>query len=381
MNLAQGRCSARPTIRALRRVRAIGGVTLRGVVLAGCLAPVLGARTASAAPPIARTPLRVVTLEEAPWVMRNGAQVYGFHADLWSAIALEAGLPFEYEFVEQWPDMLEAVASGDADVSVQHHAVRADRERRMDFTHPVLEDGLQVVVAEDSLVEAPLIEALRASGTLGLLLVALVALALMAHLIWLAERRHPDSVFHRGYGRGVLGAFEWTIQTLVGAKGLIAEHLTSRVLSTIWLFVILFGFSAFVAQLSSQLTVHRLRSPVDGVDDLSGRVVGTWDFGKQRDFLEANDIEARYSPNTEGLVRMLADGEVDALLLDTGNADYLVARSGLGFVLAGPSSQAGSIAYALAEGSPHREAINRALLTLRENGMYDLIRARYFDER
>ena len=41
---------------------------------------------------------------EIYWNIVYGALIYGFHADLWDAIADEAGLSYEYVFVENGTD-------------------------------------------------------------------------------------------------------------------------------------------------------------------------------------------------------------------------------------------------------------------------------------
>ena len=322
--------------------------------------------------------LRVVTFIEEPWVMKNGNLYYGFHADLWDAIAKEAGLPYEFIVVDEWAKMQNMIEAGTADVAVEHLGVNATREAKFDFTHEVFGDGLQVVISRDNLPIASVFKAFTAPQTLQIIMAGLLVLLLIAHFVWLAERSQPDSDIPKGYLRGIQYSLSWAVLTIISQEGIIAKNRYGKAISTIWFFFILFALSAFTAQLATAFTVGQLNGSIESINDLKGKKVGTWPTGKQRLYLETNHIDMVLRDHTDELLSLLKVGQVDALLLDTGNAYYFT-NEDPSLALAGGVVRPGSIAYFIVQGRTDLvERINRALLTLKENGNYDLIYKRYF---
>lgn len=324
--------------------------------------------------------LRVVTFIEEPWVTQKGNLVYGFHADLWDAIAKQAGLKYEFIVVDEWAKMLAMIENGQADVAVEHHGVNADRETKMDFTHEVFGDGMQVVISKNNQPLTSVSRVLIESQALQILGIGFLILLVIAHLVWLTERSHPETEFPKSYFQGLQYAISWALLTIINQEGIVSKHKLSRLISAIWFFLILFGLSAFTAQLATAFTIGQLTGTIKSIDDLNGRTVGTWPNGKQRIYLESHNINMVLSDHSDELIKMLKNGQVEALLLDTGNAYYFT-NTDPSLELAGTAIRPGSIAYPIIRDRPDLvEKINQALLTLRENGTYDLIYERYFGE-
>jgi len=326
--------------------------------------------------------LRVVTFLEGPWVEKSGNHFFGFHADLWDAIAEEAGLKYEYIVVDNFGDMVTMVENGTADIAVQHIGVNEGREHNMNFTHEIFDDGIQIVVSKDRF---PLVSALKAfldPQTLQVIGVGLAVLLVIAHLIWLAERRHSDSTIPKEYLQGIQYSLSWAMLTIISQEGIVAKNKYGRIVSVLWFFFILFALSAFTAQLATAFTVGRLEGNIQDVSDLKDKKVGTWENGKQRRYLEANNITPIFSKSdhTDELITMLRTGEVDALVLDIGNAYYFINQYD-DLVMAGdpviPGS-AGSVAYPIIKDRPDLvERINQAFLDVKANGTYEMIYRRY----
>jgi polar amino acid transport system substrate-binding protein len=84
----------------------------------------------------------------------------------------------------------------------------------------------------------------------------------------------------------------------------------------------------------------------------------------------------------EPLFAALLDRSVDAIVHDAPVMDHYASQRGRGQVqLVGAVFREEKYGIALQDGSPLRERVDRALLTLRESGRYEAIRLRYFTPR
>ena len=143
-------------------------------------------------------PLRVGLRLAAPFVLEDGEGGYeGLAIDAWSTVA--DALDLEWEAVPMdLADLIEATAEGELDLAVGALTVTADREQRLDFSHPLLSSGLGIAVTKGgsgafsailrSLVS---VEFLTAIAALGVVLLA------VGFLVWLAERRRNSEQFAR----------------------------------------------------------------------------------------------------------------------------------------------------------------------------------------
>jgi polar amino acid transport system substrate-binding protein len=90
-------------------------------------------------------PLRVVTREIEPFVVKEGDRLTGFSIDLWKEIALLIDQPFEFIEVDSVGEQLAAVENGEADVGIAAISITAEREEVLDFSHAYYRSGLQVM--------------------------------------------------------------------------------------------------------------------------------------------------------------------------------------------------------------------------------------------
>ena len=96
-----------------------------------------------------------------------------------------------------------------------------------------------------------------------------------AHVIWLAERRNQQT-FHRNYIPGILEGIYWSIVTAstVGYGDYIPKSKVGKTLAVLIIIVSLPLFGVFVANISSDIALHELRSFIHGPHDLVGKRVG-----------------------------------------------------------------------------------------------------------
>src|SRR3954454_16291257 len=100
-------------------------------------------------------------------------------------------------------------------------------------------------------------------------------LIVLAHVLWLVERRE-NPLFQRGYLRGV-GEGVWGVIMII-ATGEFGDRESSRVakrivIAGLWLFGVVL-IAQFTATVTSSLTVQQLQCSIRGPDDLPGKANG-----------------------------------------------------------------------------------------------------------
>jgi ABC-type amino acid transport substrate-binding protein len=367
------------------------GALLVALLLAGAPAAARAQDAPTAVPPTeAKTeaPLRVVIKPLSPFVIRDGGAYRGFSIDLWEEIARRTGHAFEYVWVETVPEQLDAVADATADVGITGISITRDRELRMDFSLPHFRAGLQMMTAagvwQGWATSLGTLAALLFSRDVLLLLGGLFILILIAaHLFWLLERK-TNTGFPQAYLAGVWEGIWYAVVTLVtvgyGDRAAITK--AGRVVAMIWMFLSLLLVANFTANLTSQLTLTKFQSLINGVDDLPGKRVATVEGSTSAEWLQSKRLPYTGTETIEEAYELLYSDKAEVILFDSPVLLFYASGEGRGRVqLVGEIFELQDYGIAVPTGSELREPINRALLGIAEDGTYDEIYNRWFGSR
>jgi polar amino acid transport system substrate-binding protein len=133
------------------------------------------------------------------------------------------------------------------------------------------------------------------------------------------------------------------------------------------------------ATVTSSQTVQRLRSSIQGPDDLPGKAIGSVPGTVAGDYLTQRGLTFVSLKDAAETIRMLTEGELQAVIFDAPTLQYWAAKQGNGVVqVVGPIFRPEKYGIAVANGSALRKPINEALLELYEDGTYEKIYARWF---
>ena len=349
-------------------------ITLASVVYARSPEP--GGRTSQE-----EQPLRVVTKEIEPFVLKEGDRLTGFSMDLWKEIALLTGQPFEIIEVESVGELLDAVEQGQADIGIAAISITAEREEVLDFSHSYYRSGLQVMTATGTRPRLPTVLAnVLSSRLVPVLGVMVLFIVIAGHLVWLSERRgNPD--FPKEYLPGVWAGIWWASVTVttVGYGDLKVRHVLGRLLGIAWMFFGLFLLASFTAAVTAELTVAQFTSTVQGVDDLRRHRVGTVEGTTSAEYLAEQRVRYIGVADIESAYAMLDRGAIDAIVYDEPVLAHYASTAGAGQVsFVGAPFKEEDYGIALPPDSPYEEAINQALLELMENGTYDELQRTWF---
>lgn len=320
----------------------------------------------------------------SPLVILSSQEPSGMSVDLWQALARELDIDFEYVTCKGVSDKLKRLHESSIDIAIGGITITQERELILDFTHPVFHTGLDILIPNaEKLTLIELVPALFSGQKIYLLAGLLTLIVIAGHIIWLVERssKKRTTTFHQSYFPGVFEGMYWALITAstIGYGDKVPHRWIGRILAAIIIIIVLPLFGYFVAELSSDLTMANLKSNINGPQDLWGRrvavVEGTTSYNymkKERSYLEVYD-------KVEDTYNALLQGKIDAVVYDAPNLLYYANGEGKGKVtVVGKIFEPQDYGLALPQGSPLREKINRAILTLLESDELERIRTKWF---
>lgn len=327
-------------------------------------------------------PLSFATIERPPFAKTEDGIPSGFSLDLMKAIANELGRPVEFEFYDSFPAMLSSVEVGLHDGAVANISITADRESTLDFSQPIFESGIGVLLP-DSNKTNPIWQALLTGDFLLSVILALGVLFGSGMLMWMFERR-VQPYFDRPAREALFPSFWWALNVVVngGFEERQPQSGMGRFFAVILVVSSLFVVSIFVATITSATTVAALQDNIESINDLDGQRIATVLDSTSADFLRARDLRFVGYHSPDEIFDALENGHVDAVVFDAPILSYYSS------VTNEPRTHLMARIYrrenygiALPSGSILREDIDRALLRLRENGTYDDIVQHWFGGR
>ncbi|MCI3206377.1 MULTISPECIES: transporter substrate-binding domain-containing protein [Pandoraea] len=323
-----------------------------------------------------------------PFVLAQDGRLSGFSIDLWNEVAARLHRRSVYLATPGVTETFQALRAGSADVAVSGLFYSVARDREFDFSYPILEAGLRVMVRTNgqTVASSPLegvIQSLFSRTSAIWLGVALLLIVVIGHVVWLVERRQTSDAKHpEAYYPGVLRAMYWAATTLLSQADQPPRRWLSRLLAVMWMFVGIIFIASYTAQLTTALTIHTIRGAIEGPGDLPGKRVGTLAGSPAVAYLEQHGaLVHRYLQNRD-VFRALLDGEVDAVVQGSAGLEYYATHEGRGLVaVVGPEFQQNSVGFVFPVDSPLRKQVNGILLSMREDGSYQAIHDKWFGTR
>jgi len=332
--------------------------------------------------------VRVAVRILPPFVEQENGQYSGFSIDLWKAIAARRHWDTAYQVAPDVNGQLAAISGNKADVGVGAISITADRDLKYDFSQPILNAGLQILVpsahaSPESTALDSLLHLLFSPAVLVWLGIAILLTIIPAHIIWFVERFHPEGMIgSKSYFPGIFQAFFWGMGTLATQADSMPRHWLSRIVAVLWMFTSVVFVAFYTATLTASLTVQQFKSEINGPDDLAGRTVATVTASTSAAYLQANGVHAVYFADAEAAYKALAAKQVDAVVFDAPVLQYIAAHEGSGQVtVVGPVFHAEDYGFAFKNGSDLRRQVDATLLTMREDGAYDQISDKWFGKK
>jgi polar amino acid transport system substrate-binding protein len=329
--------------------------------------------------------LRVATRVLPPLVTQQNGQFGGFSIDLWNAIGERLKAETVYQAAPDVGALLELVRSGEAQVGISAISITAAREAKFDFSLPMLNAGLQIMVRGKGREAEPnplrdVLGLLFSKAILVWLGIAFLLILIPAHVVWLLERRHKGGIVpSEHYFPGIFHAMFRAAGTLATQGEQMPRQWLARVVAVLWMFTGVVFVAFYTAQLSATLTVQQIQTGISGPADLTGRKVAATQGSTAAAILEELKATVQEVARIEDAFQALDDKQVDAVVFDAPVLQYYAANAGKGRVqMVGPLFHKEDYGIVFQPNSPLRKRVNNALLELREDGTYQKLYDKWF---
>ena len=320
--------------------------------------------------------LRVATRLIEPFVFEQDGRLTGFSIELWQEIGNQLKVKSEFSIRPTVRDLLDSVASEEAAVGVAAISITAERELYLDFSQPMFESGLQILIpgqgTKTGLIGNILSGVLNAAF-LQLAGAILLSILIPAHIVWFFERRPVGGLLaNKSYFPGIFEACWWASACLAAQADQMPRSAAARVAAVIWMFSSVVFLAYFTASVTSTLTLQQLRGDIKGPDDLPGKPVASVKGSTSVEYLKSRHIDVTAFEKIEEAYQALQSGQVNAVVYDAPVLRYYASHEGKGKVqVVGSIFRKENYGIAFPSDSRYRKPVNEALLKLKENGTYD----------
>jgi polar amino acid transport system substrate-binding protein len=354
-------------------------VTLAFIALLVPLYPVIAQQT----PASNGQSLKVGTRIVQPFVTEQDGKLQGFSVELWQALSDVMGKRSAFVKTDTLQNLLDSVEGREVDVAIAAISITAAREEKFDFSQPMFDSGLQIMVRSDGTESGFSLQAIRnllVTGPMpGLLMLLGLLILIPAHVVWMAERHHPDSLVGQRYFPGIFHSIWWATGAAHGQQADHPKSPVGKAVSAISIFVSVIFIAVFTANVTTALTVQQLKGDINGPEDLPGKRVATVSGSTSAAYLRQNGIPMTESPTIAQAIRTLMEKQADAVLFDSPVLLYFAAQEGKNKVnVVGGIFRKEAYGILFAQNSPLRKPVNEALLKLKENGTYDALYKKWF---
>jgi polar amino acid transport system substrate-binding protein len=345
---------------ATQRFVRLRAMQLHGLVLAIALIGAVAPRVHADTPPPAsgKRTFVVGTRPVPPFIIKKGNDWSGISIELVRRIAEEMNADLD---IRELPlDELVGGKNPAVDITASLNVTERS-DAAFDLSHAFYSTGLAVAIPERGKESKWEVVERMFSGTfMWLLGGTLVLLTAVGFLMWWVEKR-PVRELPKERQQLSKSLF-WAFEPVIGYKS--SQHMTraGRIIGTVWgLFGLVF-ISSLTANLSSQLTVHQLASPIKGPEDLVRKRVGTVKSSAGLKFCERRGLKRTVYDDADAALAALERDDVDAVIYEAPVMSYLAETSHRGVrVLPGTFANHG-YAFGLRIDSPIRREFNRALV-------------------
>lgn len=324
--------------------------------------------------------LTVSTVTRAPFSMVEKGEDTGFSIELLEALADKLGWAYDINRVELFSTMLDTVVDEAADMAIANISITSARETLLDFSQPIFESGLQIMVPADQRRSPALWRALLSLDFVVAIGAAFILLMGGGMLMWVFERR-AQPYFDRPVSEAWFPSFWWALNLVVngGFEERMPRTPFGRLFGVFLVISSLFIVSLFVAKITSVMTVEAITGSVNSVNDLYGQQVATIEGSTAAGFLERREIGYRAYTDLQPMLTDFEAGKIEAIVFDAPVLSFYATHAGRDFAsMAGSAFLRENYGIAFPTGSPLVEDVNQALLALREDGTYDAIYRKWF---
>lgn len=331
----------------------------------------------------------------APMVSTEGDKYVGFDIELIQMLSHETRCSITIEEYESVPDLVTATERGQVTAGIGGVSITGPRESQIDFTHPYMETGLAIMVKAPSASWWSVLSPIKNPELLRLVLIFLSFIVTVAHLIWWLERRDDiteedkaaandleSGEINHSYWPGILQAMYFTniFVTTVGFGYYTAKTWAGRLVVSLAMYPGFILVGLMVARLAAIQFSEQEIEFANSAEDLEDHIVAVESGTTSEAIMRRAHANVQGHTKIEDSFPELIEGDIDAVVFDAPALNHFARNSGAGEVLVSDPITSENYGIMTQEGSPLREAFNRALFQIREDGRYETLYTKWFGE-
>ena len=203
------------------------------------------------------------------------------------------------------------------------------------------------------------------------------------HLVWFFERRRAGGIIPTpSYFPGIFKAYWWAAETLATQADEMPRSVAGRIIAVVWMFTAVVFIAYFTATVTTSLTVEQLQGNIKGPDDLVGKRVATVTSSTSANYMHQQNVEVVEFNKLTQASESLLQGKADAVVFDAPVLLYYASHGGKGKVkVIGAIFRKENYGIIFPTNSPYRKSVNKALLTIQENGTYQQLYEKWFSSK
>ena len=266
----------------------------------------------------------------APFVMQEQGQYTGLSIKSWQMVNEELETNFTYKEYPSLSDLLEAVETGEVDLSINPITVTDQRMQKMDFSQPYFISHTGIAKRRESAVWKYLSN-LLSWNFISALLILVSVIFIFGLLVWLFERRGNNEEFEKGH-RGIFQGFWWSAVTMttVGYGDKSPRTFGGRFIGFIWMFLAIIMISSLTAGIASSLTVQNMQDEINSVEDLERFSTTTVASSSAQELLDQYGIDSEKVDDVSNGFQKIKDHKTELFVYDQPILNYYIEQNELG---------------------------------------------------
>ncbi|XP_053971522.1 glutamate receptor 1 isoform X2 [Hylaeus anthracinus] len=368
----------------------------------------------------------------------------GYCKDLADLIAKKLGITYELRIVKDgkygmenqnvpgaWDGMVGELIRKEADIAIAPMTITSERERVIDFSKPFMSLGISIMIKKP-IKQKPGVFSFLNPLSKEIWVCVIFSYIGVSIVLFTVSRFSPYEwrVLTLSSGADPAGRNDPTLQHPHASQGsphmptssmandfsiinslwfalaafmqqgcdISPRSISGRIVGSVWWFFTLILISSYTANLAAFLTVERMVAPINSPEDLASQTevqYGTLSHGSTFDFFRKSQINL-YSKMwefmnsrkhvfvktyDEGIRRVRTRKGKYALLIESPKNEYINEREPCDTMKVGRNLDAKGFGVATPLGSPLRDPINLAVLSLKENGELTKLVNRWWYDR
>jgi len=328
--------------------------------------------------------LSIATKIAKPFAMKDGDDNwYGISIELWEKIAKHLHLNYEWHQTNL-SQLLEGVKETKYDAGIAAITITAEREKALDFSHSYFSTGLSIATPKNQNEGwRTVIRGVFSKQMMLIILTLAGILFIIGTITWLIERNKNPENFNPNPIKGISAGIWWAAVTMttVGYGDMTPKTLGGRLVALFWMFASLLLVSAIIASVAASLTLAKITPLVSGPEDLPKARIATIKSSSSDAYLKAHKLRTKYYNSVPEGLAAVQKGDVDVMVYDAPLLQYLVQRDfNNQLIVLDTLFEKQNYGIAFPEGSPLREPVNRALLSIIHSEEWQRVLNHYLGE-